>query len=76
MIRKQTPGQAHPDIYPEQYQHPLCGKLVRVTTHTGYITQMMVERVVSTRFGLLACPPGDPNQTAYLITDCTVIEKP
>lgn len=40
----------HRDLYPEQYEHPLCGRTVRIRNQEG---TFVVERVVSSRFGLL-----------------------
>jgi hypothetical protein len=61
---------SHRDCYPEQYQHPLVGKRVRVSTRKGHEEEGVVERVVSTRFGLLAHLEGG-GDTARAVRDCT-----
>lgn len=68
MTRQKT----HREMYPRQYEHPLCGQRVRVVTHTGFTTTMTVRRVMSTTFGLLATETGD---VAYLVSDCTPIPQ-
>jgi hypothetical protein len=60
----------HRDCYPEQYQHSLVGKRVQVRTCTGYETSGMVERVVTSRFGLVAFLDGS-NTQGWLLEDCT-----
>lgn len=57
-------AKSHRESYPEQYEHPLCGKRVRCPIDG---TNFTVERVVKTRFGLLAPVPG--TDKAYALTD-------
>jgi len=64
----------HRETYPEQYEHPLCGRRVRVVTGAGFQTDGVVERVVSTRFGLLAHLEGEP-RVAWALNDCTPVER-
>lgn len=59
----------HREAYPTQYQHELVGKRVRVI---GSSIEYTVERVVGTRFGLLAPMPGDGG-IAYAIKNLEVI---
>lgn len=63
---------SHRDCYPEQYTHALVGKRVQVETGTGHRTAGVVERVVETRFGLLAHLQGNDDQ-AWRVQDCTPI---
>lgn len=54
-------------MYPEQYNHPLVGKTVAV--HGQVI---VVDRVVSSRFGLIAMVKGDVGQ-GYAVDECKEI---
>lgn len=58
----------HREMYPGQYTHPLCGKLVKLKGSLG--KGFRVERVVSSRFGLLAIPEGGDGKTAYAVHQC------
>jgi len=60
----------HKTQYPQQYQHPLCGKRVRLNTDDG--VTFTVERVVNTRFGKLVPVPGNP-KLAYHIDQFEVL---
>jgi hypothetical protein len=51
----------------------LVGKRVQVETGTGHRTAGVVERVVETRFGLLAHLQGNDDQ-AWKVTDCTPVD--
>jgi hypothetical protein len=53
---------SHRESYPEQYSHPLVGKRVRVAGIEG-----KVERVLNTRFGLLAKIEGSAPKMAYSV---------
>lgn len=61
----------HRESYPEQYTHPLVGKLVEAPDGTRFT----VERIVGSRFGQLAPLPGDGFKTAYAITTLKEIEQ-
>ena len=65
---------SHRDQYPEQYSHPLVGKKVHIKTCSGFETEGVVLRVVSTRFGLLCHLDTGDQDTAYSIRDAAVIE--
>jgi hypothetical protein len=65
--------QTHRELYPDQYTHPLVGRRVVVRTRAGGRGEGVVERVVSTRFGLLAILDGDATQ-AWRVDDCTPIK--
>lgn len=63
MPNAETNMTEHRRLYPDQYQHPLCGKTVRVrkrgepgASGNAAINDVsgVVERVVSSRFGMLA----------------------
>jgi hypothetical protein len=54
----------HRERYPEQYRHPMIGRRVK---HAKSGTCFMLERVVPTRFGLLAMVPG--SDIAYPVRD-------
>jgi hypothetical protein len=58
--------------FSEQYQHPLVGKRIQVNTRTGCMAEGVVERVVSSRFGLLACLEGE-NGRAWAVNQCTPV---
>ena len=47
---------SHKEIYPEQYSNPLCGKAVAVLDKARdvIVDRGIVDRVVHTRFGMLA----------------------
>lgn len=68
----------HRARYPEQYNHPLCGKTVRVkkrgepgASGNAALTDVSgkVERVVTSRFGQLASLEGREDAIWWLITD-------
>jgi hypothetical protein len=59
----------HRESYPEQYNHPLCGKEVRIKTNGTVGT---VERVVDSRFGKLAILKGN-SVTAWLVDYCETL---
>ena len=62
-------AQTHREMYPQQYEHPLVGKRVRV----GVVdTEGTVTRVVCTRFGRLAILDGKADK-AYLASACIVL---
>jgi hypothetical protein len=65
------PGEAHRRAYPGQYTHPLVGKYVKVVIGGSVKHDGIVERVVSTRFGLLA--HFEDTEAAWRVTDCVVI---
>ena len=60
---------AHKEKYPEQYSHKLCGKSVKVR---GETTTYVVERVITTMFGLLA--PVPDSDMAYSVDQLAVVE--
>lgn len=59
--------QTHRERYPEQYEHPLVGRRVRVP---GTNVEGVVERVVDTRFGKLAVIGGT---NAWPVQKCEVV---
>lgn len=62
---------SHRDTYPEQYRHPLCGKRVRVVHNGKEIARGTVERVMASRFGMIAALDDfDRTQTGYLASEC------
>lgn len=60
---------SHRDMYPEQYAHSLVDKYVR--TEDGRIVR--VERIMSTRFGLLASIKDASPLVAYSVDTLTLI---
>lgn len=60
----------HKRCFPEQYSHPLCGKMVRVKTCAGDQGSGVVERVVSSRFGMLANIPSISTEDWWRVQDC------
>jgi hypothetical protein len=58
---------SHRDHYPEQYSHPLVGKLVNAGG-----TERIVVKVVTTRFGKLAT--FDCTKSAFAIKQCKEID--
>ena len=65
----------HRELYPEQYVHVLCGKRVRTSTTPPGKNEGVVERVVESRFGLLAILEGrDSGDVAYAVADLEVVE--
>jgi hypothetical protein len=62
---------SHRELYPQQYEHPLVGKLVEFEWH-GARTRGVVERTMQTRFGLLVSIDTLPVGTALLA--CAVKE--
>lgn len=60
---------SHREAFPEQYTHSLCGARVRAPDGTEFV----VERVVASRFGLLA-PVPPTGRTAYRIDTLDVLE--
>lgn len=64
----------HRRLYPDQYTHALCGKTVRVETHTGFQGTGVVERVVNSRFGQLAHVPTVSAETWWSVGDCEGID--
>jgi hypothetical protein len=58
--------------YPEQYNHPLVGKVAEVAGPVK--VRGRVHRVVRTRFGPLAILEGDA-QTAYAVSDCKEVPE-
>ena len=60
----------HRQMYPEQYTHPLVGKLVRFRRDNGFT--FTVARVVISRFGTLAIVQGD-EKTAYSVENLEVV---
>lgn len=67
--------QTHRKLYPEQYAHPLVGKTVMVHSKKdeSLLADGMVERVVVTRFGMLAKIAGS-GDTFYAVSDCKLVE--
>ena len=61
----------HRKLYPEQYTHELVGKHVAVTVKGKVHVEGVVERVVSTRFGLLAIITGEDPLKAWAVKDCS-----
>ena len=61
----------HRELYPEQYTHPLVGQDVKVSTRAGARIEGIVERIVTSRFGLLAIIAGDQEGRAWAVSDCT-----
>lgn len=59
----------HRKLYPEQYVHELVGQQVTVSTKGMVRIQGVVERVVSSRFGLLAIIAGHEGK-AWAVKDC------
>jgi cyclopropane fatty-acyl-phospholipid synthase-like methyltransferase len=45
---------SHREWYPEQYSHPLVGRRVSVRHQGSVVAAGTVDRVVSSRFGMLA----------------------
>jgi len=70
--------QTHRELYPEQYAHRLVGKKVKVVSvkDGSILSQGKVERVVSTRWGMLAkiADVSDTFDTFYAVQDCTLVE--
>lgn len=62
----------HREMFPEQYEHPLCGKEVFVEGVQDPI-RGVVERVVGSRFGPLAILEGSGG-VAYQISQCKEID--
>lgn len=58
---------SHRELYPQQYEHPLVGKLVEFEWH-GQPQRGVVERTVHSRFGLLVIVDTLPPGTALAIT--------
>ena len=58
----------HKESFPEQYQHPMVGRLVFVTHQGDEVMRGTVARVVQSRFGQLAHFEG--HDTAYLLSAC------
>jgi len=63
----------HREMYPEQYEHPLIGKRVRVKPSIALMRdkgEWTVKRVMPSRFGtLVSRPPLD----AYRVEDVEII---
>ena len=59
---------AHRQLFPEQYSHPMIGQRVRTVGGTVFT----VERVVQSRWGQLAPVPGSDGQ-AFRLADLEVI---
>jgi hypothetical protein len=64
----------HRELYPGQYEHPLCGRLVAVVTAGRERARGVVERVVPSRFGPLALLQGGP-ATAWPVAACRLAEE-
>jgi hypothetical protein len=62
----------HRELYPNQYTHPMVGKVVKVRTNQGGKADGTVERVVPSRFGPLAIL--EDQEVAWSIRDCEVID--
>lgn len=62
---------SHRQLYPEQYSHPLCGKLV--STSGGFVFR--VDRVIDTPHGQLAPVPGSHDRTAFAVSTLTEINR-
>jgi hypothetical protein len=60
----------HKETYPQQYNHPFCGKKVRVRTN-GKVGK--VERVINSRFGKLVIFQGK-SKIAWLLAYCDIVE--
>lgn len=75
-----SPAQpTHRELYPDQYEHPLCGRRVRVrdATYEGEPVVGTVERVVtSARWGQLAILAEYPGDRAWSVQNCDPIEEP
>jgi hypothetical protein len=63
--------QSHRDLYPAQYEHPLCGK--RVRTADGKVSGT-VERVVASRFGPLAILKEHGAEQSWAVNTLTVVD--
>lgn len=66
----------HRGLYPEQYQHAMCGKRVRIQTSPGRVIEFTIKRVLQTQFGeLVNLPTTDlSGQTAVFLSDLEIIE--
>lgn len=67
----------HRSLYPEQYQHAMCGKTVRIKLSTmDAPIEFVIKRVLQTPFGELVNLPATDleGQTAVLLSDLEVIE--
>jgi len=66
---------SHKELYPDQYAHKLCGELVHFTNKPEG-RRFRVARVVSSKFGLLAVPATEGEETtAYDIRHLTVVNQ-
>ena len=65
----------HQQAYPEQYTHSLVGRHVSIAPQGKTLASGVVERVVSTRFGLLAILTGDKEGRAWAVGDCKPTES-
>lgn len=64
----------HQEKYPKQYSHALYGTMVRVVTHKGQLQKTgVVERVVQSRFGMLAILQGK-DETGWRVQDCKPVK--
>ena len=62
----------HRELYPQQYNHPLCGKTVRTKSGESFV----VFRVVNSSFGQLAMSEENQNpQIAFAIRDLEVQQQ-
>lgn len=67
----------HRELYPEQYEHPLCGRRVRIpdTAAAGVPVEGTVARVVtSERWGQLAILEEYPEDRAWSVAECVPVE--
>ena len=62
-----TPEEEHKILYPEQYTHPLVGKLVETPTGNRFV----VRRVVGSAWGKLAI--GDDPRKSYGVKNLTIV---
>lgn len=63
----------HKRRYPEQYTHELVGQTVTVSYPSGSTVTGRVNRVVRSRFGLLAIIDGDEPGKAHAISKLHII---
>lgn len=68
-------GKTHRELYPQQYEHRLVGKRVKVEGARGQVViSGTVERVMrSPRFGELAVLEGEKDR-AWSASKCVVVE--
>lgn len=77
----------HREMYPDQYSHPRCGQHVQVvykgkltTKRDGTPVTGIIERVVNSRYGLIAILEGsrfgeNDGDPAWLLSDCKPLDN-